>query len=49
LPDVVVYETANIFVYGDIASVVLNTAPNSTGIDQEVEVNQTTTLITITQ
>jgi hypothetical protein len=49
LPNVVVYENANIFVYGDIANVVLNTAPSSTGIDQEVEVTQASNVVTINQ
>ena len=34
MPEVIVYETSNIFVYGDVANIVLNTAPNLTGIDE---------------
>ena len=49
MPDVFVYETESIFVYDNVTNVVLNTAPNLTGIDQEVEANQTSNLITITE
>lgn len=34
MPEVIVYETSNIFVYDDVVNVVLNTAPNLTGIDE---------------
>ena len=49
LPDVVVYETSNIFVYEDIINVILNTAPNLTGIDQEVEVTQASNIVIVTE
>ena len=34
MPEVVVYENSNIFVYDDLINVVLNTAPNLTEIDE---------------
>lgn len=34
MPEVVVYESVDIVVYQDISTVVLNTAPNLTGIDE---------------
>ena len=34
MPEVVVYESVDIVVYQDIPTVVLNTAPNLTGIDE---------------
>lgn len=49
MPEVIVYETSNIFVYDDITSVVLNTAPNLNGIDQEIEVNQASNTIIVTE
>ena len=49
MPEVIVYETSNVFVYDDITSVVLNTAPNLTGIDQEIEVNQASNTIIVTE
>lgn len=49
MPEVIVYETSNIFVYDDTTSVVLNTAPNLTGIDQEIEVNQASNTIIVTE
>jgi hypothetical protein len=49
MPEVIVYETSNIFVYDDLISIVLNTAPNLTEIDAEIEVTESDNLITITQ
>ena len=49
MPEVIVYETSNIFVYDDITSVVLNTAPNLTGIDQEIEVTEASNIFLVTE
>ena len=49
MPEVVVYESIDVVVYEPNLNIVLNTAPNSTGIDQEVEVTQATTAITVTE
>lgn len=49
MPEVIVYETSNIFVYDDVVNVVLNTAPNLTGIDEEIEVNQASNTIIVTE
>ena len=48
MPEVVVYEDS-ITVYQSDLNIVLNTAPNLTGIDQEVEVIQINSAITVTQ
>ena len=48
MPEVVVYQDS-ITVYGLQLNIILNTAPNLTGIDQEVEVTQATTAITVTE
>jgi hypothetical protein len=48
MPEVVVYEDS-ITVYDSNLNIVLNTAPNLTGIDQEVEVTQDSGAITINQ
>ena len=49
MPEVIVYETSNVFVYDDITSVVLNTAPNLTGIDQEIEVTEASNIFLVTE
>ena len=49
MPEVIVYETSNVFVYDDVVNVVLNTAPNLTGIDEEIEVNQASNAIIVTE
>jgi hypothetical protein len=49
LPNVVVYESIDVVVYEPSLNIVLNTAPNSTGIDQEVEVTQSSGIVTISQ
>lgn len=49
MPEVIVYETSNIFVYDDTINVVLNTAPNLTGIDQEIEVTEASNTIIVTE
>jgi len=49
LPEVFIYEEDYITVYNSSLNIVLNTAPNLTGIDQEVEVTQATTAITVTE
>ncbi len=48
MPEVVVYEDS-ITVYDSNLNIVLNTAPNLTGIDQEIEVIQVSSDITVTQ
>ena len=48
MPEVFVYEDS-ITVHDSNLNIVLNTAPNLTGIDQEVEVTQATTAITVTE
>ena len=48
MPEVVVYQDS-ITVYQSDLNIVLNTAPNLTGIDQEVEVTQVATAITVTE
>jgi hypothetical protein len=49
LPEVFIYEEDYITVYQSDLNIVLNTAPNLTGIDQEVEVIEVNSNITITQ
>lgn len=49
MPEVVVYETANVFVYEDVTNVVLNTAPNLTGIDEEIQVTQESDIVIVTE
>lgn len=49
MPEVIVYENYNIFVYDDVVNVVLNTAPNLTGIDEEIEVNQASNATIVTE
>ena len=48
MPEVVVYEDS-ITVYKSDLNIVLNTAPNLTGIDQEIEVIKVNSAITVTQ
>jgi hypothetical protein len=48
MPEVVVYEDS-ITVYDSNLNIVLNTAPNLTGIDQEIEVIEVNSAITVTQ
>jgi hypothetical protein len=48
MPEVIVYEDS-VTVYESQLNIILNTAPNLTGIDQEVEVIQISSSITITQ
>lgn len=48
MPEVVVYQDS-ITVYESELNIILNTAPNLTGIDQEVEVIQINSAITVTQ
>ncbi len=48
MPEVIVYEDS-ITVYESDLNIVLNTAPNLTGIDQEIEVIQVNSAITVTQ
>lgn len=48
MPNVVVYQDS-ITVYDAELNIILNTAPNLTGIDQEVEVTQAEPVITVTQ
>ncbi len=48
MPEVVVYEDS-ITVFDSNLNIVLNTAPNLTGIDQEIEVIEVNSAITITQ
>lgn len=48
MPEVVVYEDS-ITVYESQLNITLNTAPNLTGIDQEIEVTQENSAITVTQ
>ena len=48
MPEVVVYEDS-ITVYDSNLNIVLNTAPNLTGIDQEIEVIEINSAITVTQ
>jgi hypothetical protein len=49
LPEVFIYEEDYITVYQSDLNLVLNTAPNLTGIDQEIEVIEVNSAITITQ
>lgn len=49
MPEVFIYEEDYITVYQSDLNIVLNTAPNLTGIDQEVEVIEVNSNITITQ
>lgn len=49
MPEVVVYESIDVVVYEPNLNVVLNTAPNSTGIDQEIEVTEASGIVTISQ
>jgi hypothetical protein len=49
MPEVIVYETSNIFVYNDTINVILNTAPNLTGIDEEIEVTQANNITIVTE
>ena len=48
MPEVFVYDDS-ITVYESDLNIVLNTAPNLTGIDQEIEVIEVNSAITITQ
>lgn len=48
MPEVVVYQDS-ITVYESGLNIVLNTAPNLTGIDDEIEVTQASGAVTITQ
>ena len=49
MPEVVVYEEYYITVYDSNLNIVLNTAPNLNGIDQEVEVIQASNAIIVNQ
>ncbi len=48
MPEVVVYQDS-ITVYNSELNILLNTAPNLTGIDQNIQVTQANNTITITQ
>jgi hypothetical protein len=48
MPEVFVYDDS-ITVYESDLNIVLNTAPNLTGIDQEIEVIEVNSAITVTQ
>lgn len=48
MPEVVVYQDS-VTVYESQLNILLNTAPNLTGIDQEVEVIQINSAITVNQ
>ena len=48
MPEVVVYEDS-ITVYDSNLNIVLNTAPNLNGIDQEIEVIEVNSAITVNQ
>ena len=48
MPEVFVYDDS-ITVYDSNLNIVLNTAPNLTGIDQEIEVIEVNSAITVTQ
>lgn len=48
MPEVFVYEDS-ITVYDSNLNIVLNTAPNLNGIDQEIEVIEVNSAITVTQ
>jgi len=48
MPEVIIYEDS-VIVYEPSLNIVLNTAPNLTGIDQEIEVTQASGVVTITQ
>ena len=48
MPEVIVYEDS-ITVYESELNIILNTAPNLTGIDQQVEVIEVNSAITVTQ
>jgi hypothetical protein len=48
MPEVVVYQDS-ITVYQSYLNIVLNTAPNLTGIDDEIEVTAASGAVTITQ
>jgi hypothetical protein len=48
MPEVFVYEDS-ITVYEPNLNIVLNTAPNLTGIDDEIEVTEASGAVTITQ
>ena len=48
MPEVIVYQDS-VIVYEPSLNIVLNTAPNLTGIDQEIEVTQTSGAVTITE
>ena len=48
MPEVVVYQDS-ITVYDAELNIILNTAPNLTGIDQDIQVTQASNAITVTQ
>jgi len=48
MPEVFVYDDS-ITVYESDLNIVLNTAPNLTGIDEEIEVIEVNSAITVTQ
>jgi len=48
MPEVIVYEDS-VTVYEPNLNIILNTAPNLTGIDQEIEVTQDSGAITINE
>jgi len=49
LPEVFIYEEDSVTVYESQLNIILNTAPNLTGIDQEIEVIEVNSAITVTQ
>ena len=48
MPEVVLYLDL-LTVHEQNLNIVLNTAPNSTGIDQEIEITQASNIVTITE
>jgi hypothetical protein len=48
MPEVVVYQDS-VTVYDSELNILLNTAPNLTGIDQDIQVTQASNAITVTQ
>ena len=48
MPEVVVYPDS-VTVYDSELNILLNTAPNLTGIDQDIQVTQASNAITVTQ
>jgi len=48
MPEVVVYQDSVTVYYSEL-NILLNTAPNLTGIDQDIQVTQASNAITVTQ